>query len=89
MFRQRLVARHSTLFLSVSVCFCKLDNQHVPLRSFCNNKGTSLAIFNVVLVDMDFRWAWTLGGRGLQVNMDRGHIDFTSIQFYPRNIGGH
>ena len=38
---------------------------------------------------MDFRLTWTLGGHGLQVDMDSGHVVFISKQFYLRNIGGH
>ena len=38
---------------------------------------------------MDFRLTWTLSGHGLRVDMDSGHISFTSIQFYLRNIGVH
>ena len=38
---------------------------------------------------MDFRLTWTLGRHGLRVDMDSGHISFTSIQFYLPNIGGH
>ena len=38
---------------------------------------------------MDFILTLTLGGHGLQVDMDRGHIDLTSIHFYIRNVGEH
>ena len=37
---------------------------------------------------MEFRLTWTLGGHGLQVDVDRGKIDFTSIQFHIHNVCG-
>ena len=38
---------------------------------------------------MDFRLKWTLGGHGLQFDMDSSDIDFTSIQFYLHDIIGY
>ena len=38
---------------------------------------------------MDVTLTWTIGGYGLQVDMDIGHIDFPNIQFYLRNLGGY